>query len=59
MSIGKPVVFGLLALFSVGVLTLFSRKVEMKSIVGKVLRKGINETTIIFNFCNDDNMDSC
>tara|TARA_B100000378_G_scaffold191315_1_gene155519 strand:+ start:584 stop:709 length:126 start_codon:yes stop_codon:yes gene_type:complete len=34
MSIGKPVVFGLLALFSVWVLPLFSRKGEMKSIVG-------------------------
>jgi len=34
MSIGKPVVFGLLALFSVGALPLFSRKGEMKSIVG-------------------------
>tara|TARA_B100000745_G_scaffold253206_1_gene175539 strand:- start:189 stop:314 length:126 start_codon:yes stop_codon:yes gene_type:complete len=34
MSIGKPVVFGLLALFSVEALPLFSRKGEMKSIVG-------------------------
>jgi len=59
MSIGKPVVFGLLALFSVEALPLFFRKGEMKSIVGTLLRKGINETTIIFNFCNDDNMDSC
>jgi len=34
MSIGKPVAFGILALFSVWALPLFSRKGEMKSIVG-------------------------
>jgi len=33
MSIGKPAVFRLLALLSVGALPLFSRKGEMKSIV--------------------------
>tara|TARA_B100000315_G_scaffold120759_1_gene110610 strand:- start:254 stop:379 length:126 start_codon:yes stop_codon:yes gene_type:complete len=34
MSIGKPVIFGLLALFSVFALPVFSRKGKMKSIVG-------------------------